>query len=1005
MIPVKLTIEGLYSYQERQTIDFSSLTEAGLFAIFGNVGSGKSSILEAITFGLYGNSDRLNSKDTIGYNMMNLKSNKLYIEFEFLNHENKLFKITREYKRNSKNFDKITNSGVVLYESINDEWIPKESSDVEPILGLSSENFRRTIIIPQGKFQEFIQLKATERTHMMKEIFNLHRYDLQDKVAALNSKNLTQLNLLQGKLSGFEEISEENIKNTEDIFLQENEIASALQNEYKTVNDNFQRLKALKNDVENLKIKKEEFNHLTEQKIEIDKQQIQLQEYETVYQAFHQLLYDFSKTEKEIQVNQSNNESLKKELILLEHELSTLSEKINEIKPDFENLTEKRQEENDLQLIDECISLQKSIDDNKIRTENGLKKVEEVKLAEKEIENQIKQTENEIKEIQKNKINSSELMEVGNWFSQQQNNTKALANQQQKIDKLNEKIEQILSKIKVLVPDFTETNQFNTILNNLDEKKKQLEANKTKLEVQQELSHFAHNLHNGEACPLCGALEHPQIIEEKDVSVHLKTINYDLKSTNDLYNELKTIFSEKSFVDDQLKAESDEYKIIEKKLSNHLKTFVWQNFNPNNFADFEEKRNASLLLDKTIEEKNNSLSILRENLEKSKVNVERYSKKLEEIKIEEIQKQAQIKQNVSQLKTLRFEDYISKNSTEINKQLTALQLKNSNLEKSFKELTEKFNELNPKVFAHKKSIEISDQLIVTLNTELQKLRVKLKLVLEEQKIASLEDVKTILALELNVTNIRAEIQQFTIHFETLKNSIKELESKLENVSFDKQTFENEQLKLAELEQRYKFANEKVIELKTEIARLKKAFEEKKELLLELEKLQKRAENLKIMQNMFNKAGFVQYVSSIYLKQLCENANVRFHRMTRNQLSLQINETNDFEIIDYLNEGKSRSVKTLSGGQAFQVSLSLALALAESVQSNAQSDKSFFFIDEGFGTQDLDSVNIVFETLLSLQKENRIVGIISHVEELKDRIPMSLAITKDEEKGSLIEILN
>ena len=172
-----------------------------------------------------------------------------------------------------------------------------------------------------------------------------------------------------------------------------------------------------------------------------------------------------------------------------------------------------------------------------------------------------------------------------------------------------------------------------------------------------------------------------------------------------------------------------------------------------------------------------------------------------------------------------------------------------------------------------------------------------------------------------------------------------------------------------------------------------------------EKLQKRAENLKIMQNMFYKAGFVQYVSSIYLKQLCENANVRFHRMTRNQLSLQINETNDFEIIDYLNEGKSRSVKTLSGGQAFQVSLSLALALAESVQSNAQSDKSFFFIDEGFGTQDLDSVNIVFETLLSLQKENRIVGIISHVEELKDRIPMSLAITKEEERGSLIEILN
>ena len=57
MIPVKLTIEGLYSYQERQTIDFSELTEAGLFGIFGKVGSGKSSILEAITFVLYGETE------------------------------------------------------------------------------------------------------------------------------------------------------------------------------------------------------------------------------------------------------------------------------------------------------------------------------------------------------------------------------------------------------------------------------------------------------------------------------------------------------------------------------------------------------------------------------------------------------------------------------------------------------------------------------------------------------------------------------------------------------------------------------------------------------------------------------------------------------------------------------------------------------------------------------------------------------------------------------------
>jgi len=188
---------------------------------------------------------------------------------------------------------------------------------------------------------------------------------------------------------------------------------------------------------------------------------------------------------------------------------------------------------------------------------------------------------------------------------------------------------------------------------------------------------------------------------------------------------------------------------------------------------------------------------------------------------------------------------------------------------------------------------------------------------------------------------------------------------------------------------------------SELERITEALVSKKELLKSVAALSTRQEHIKLLENIFRGQGFVQYISSIYLQQLCQHANERFHRMTRGQLSLQIGENNEFEIIDYLNEGKSRSVKTLSGGQAFQVSLSLALALAESVQSEASADKNFFFIDEGFGTQDTESVNIVFETMANLLKDNRIVGIISHVEELKERIPMSLTITNDPEKGSLI----
>ena len=140
---------------------------------------------------------------------------------------------------------------------------------------------------------------------------------------------------------------------------------------------------------------------------------------------------------------------------------------------------------------------------------------------------------------------------------------------------------------------------------------------------------------------------------------------------------------------------------------------------------------------------------------------------------------------------------------------------------------------------------------------------------------------------------------------------------------------------------------------------------------------------------------------MYLQQLIDYANLRFHKLTKQSLSLVLGKNNNFDVIDYLNDGKRRSVKTLSGGQTFQASLSLALALAGSVQKLNKSDQNFFFLDEGFGTQDEESLRLVFDAIKSLRKENRIVGIISHVDDLQDEITTNLRIVNDDKKGSLI----
>ena len=434
MIPVKLTIEGLYSYQERQIIDFSDLTEAGLFGIFGNVGSGKSSILEAIIYVLYGETERLNSKDKRAYNMMNLKSNLSYIEFDFFNFEQKLYRATREFKRNSKRFEDVKSPTVVFYEQKENEWIPLNHSKAEEIIGLSYENFKRTIIIPQGQFKEFIELGAKDRTQMMKEIFGLHRYDLQDKVAALNSRNLTNLNQLEGKLSGFEEVSEEKIKELEDNLIEQTKVTNQVQEEYTQINESFQRLKALKSDFETLKQKKIDFEKVSIQKDEMDQRKVELDRYELIFNAFSQLLKNHKKGSNQLDEKSISIENQQKQLALIENQIKEISNQIEAIKNDYDTLPTKRKEETDLELIVQALSFSEEIEKLKARTAKGLREVEEVQKNEQKIEASIKTSEQEVKKLSESKIDAQTLMEVGNWFVQNQNLQQSIQKQQSKID-------------------------------------------------------------------------------------------------------------------------------------------------------------------------------------------------------------------------------------------------------------------------------------------------------------------------------------------------------------------------------------------------------------------------------------------------------------------------------------------------------------------------------------------------------------------------------------------
>ena len=165
MIPVKLTLQGIYSYQQTpQTIEFGPLLDAGSFGIFGAVGSGKSSILEAISFALYGDIERLNRREDRNYNMMNLKSDRLIIDFQFRNYDGDLFRVECEGRRNSKNFRDVPTYRRKASKWEEDQWIPLDHTDGEQITGISYQNFKRTVIVPQGHFQDFLGLTPGDRS-------------------------------------------------------------------------------------------------------------------------------------------------------------------------------------------------------------------------------------------------------------------------------------------------------------------------------------------------------------------------------------------------------------------------------------------------------------------------------------------------------------------------------------------------------------------------------------------------------------------------------------------------------------------------------------------------------------------------------------------------------------------------------------------------------------------------------------------------------------------------
>ena len=156
-----------------------------------------------------------------------------------------------------------------------------------------------------------------------------------------------------------------------------------------------------------------------------------------------------------------------------------------------------------------------------------------------------------------------------------------------------------------------------------------------------------------------------------------------------------------------------------------------------------------------------------------------------------------------------------------------------------------------------------------------------------------------------------------------------------------------------------------------------------------------------------------YVQMTYFDRILARANTRLMVMSGGQYELKRREESDnkrsqsgleLDVVDHYN-GSARSVKTLSGGESFKASLCLALGLADEIQSSAGGIRlDTMFVDEGFGSLDEESLRQAMRALSDLAQGNRLVGVISHVAELKERIDKKILITKEKSAGSRARIV-
>lgn len=995
-------------YKDYTEIDFTRFGEHGLFLISGNTGSGKTMIFDAISFALFGEASG-NQRNPSGLRSDKADPHdKTYTELTFKQH-GKQYTVTRNpahiyiKTKGKKPTQEGVNAILLMPDGTSLSGSTIVNEKIDELLGLNYKQFKQIALLGQGEFRELLSASTKERSLIFRRIFNTSLYErFQDKLFVLNSQRETAYEDVKKKiltiyesLDDFESLS---IERLDEVLVELETYIQAL-------------------------LKKKELLDT-----QYNTRQNKLQKESTQYQLMVQLVEDYKQLES-IQKSLKELQDEKEAFDHLKLTLSNLTNALIKVKPSLDHYQKKQKEQ--AELSTQLSAYQQKQKDVLIELDVIQEKLETLQAQTKTIENK-KQV---LHQLEKTLVHYETLDKL---VSLQTNQQKTLGKLETTNKNLEEKQKQQLKRQEILKLSLQDkeklekelglvekNHEIYTSLLNLKEVMNRLEKQRTLLgmqlaEVQQEVNKtaqvlmkdettfylsqaalLAQTLQENKPCPVCGSTDHPHkaILHDEVVSkAQIDKIKIELEAITKKRDALSLKIAS---IDGTMQKNQEDFKHLSEGIDvNTLKSV------------YEENRIQSITL--------------KENLSKLFF-MEKELGELGELIEQDKSINTQLLKSISDEKVA-----LAKSSTQIEslqKELSYPSLAKANEKRSqFDKEIKNHEEMLQSALSLSESVKASESelkgLVKGLDEQLSKNTQSLELAkisfekaLEAHGFKDEKTLQDVLVLETKQTQLQKKVDDYQtlVLEEKTKEStlLKKLQdqtqpdlTKQENIiSMIQEEVKNslEEIKHnASLIQKYKEHQDQLIRVQKELNQTRQAYQE-------IDILYKTASG-----QLTNKEriSFEFYVQTAYFAKVIEHANKRLDVMTlgRYELVLRENASDkrrvsglDLDVIDY-HTSKKREVSTLSGGESFKAALCLALGMSDVIQRFAGGiEIDMLFVDEGFGSLDQESLDQAISVLNALSLDNRLIGIISHVNELKGRIDKQIVVSSNV-AGSSVDLI-